>query len=130
MIAATNVPLVVADQDRALAFYRDVLGFEVRGDYQRKGWPRYLTVAPPGSEVEFVLVKGRHRTDPRPAATAKDTAGHQWVLATGDCRGEAERLRKRGLRLKAPGVVEAPFGLMAAFTDPDGNHFALLQPSK
>jgi predicted enzyme related to lactoylglutathione lyase len=62
--------------------------------------------------------------------TAKDTAGHQWVLATSDCRGEVQRLQERGLRLKAPGIVEAPFGLTASFTDPDGNHFSILQPHK
>lgn len=128
MMQATLVPLVVADQDRALAFYHGVLGFETRADYQRAGWPRFLTVAPPGSDVEFVLVKGTYRSDPRPPASAKDTAGHQWVLATDDLRGEVERLRSRGLRLKAPGIVDAPYGATASFTDPDGNHFALLQP--
>jgi predicted enzyme related to lactoylglutathione lyase len=130
MTKATLMPLVVEDQDRALTFYRDVLGFEVRGDYQKKGWPRFLTVAPPGSEIEFALVQGRYRTDPRPPVNAKDTAGHQWVLATDDCRREVQRLQRRGLQLKTPGIVDAPYGLTASFTDPDGNHFAILQPRR
>jgi len=51
-----SVSMPVADQDRALAFYRDVLGCEVRIDTEI--WPgaRLVEVAPPGSSVGIILL--------------------------------------------------------------------------
>lgn len=46
----------VSDQGRALAFYRDVLGFEVRRDAALGGGARWIEVAPPGSAVTIALV--------------------------------------------------------------------------
>ena len=47
----------VADQDAALAFYTDKLGFEVRGDtrFGENGEYRWLEVAPPGSRARLAL---------------------------------------------------------------------------
>ena len=52
----TSVTVEVADQDRALAFYRDVLGCEVRADVEV--WPgaRWLEVGPPGSQIGIALL--------------------------------------------------------------------------
>jgi len=51
-----SVSLEVADQDKALTFYRDVLGCEVRTDIEV--WPgaRLVEVAPPGSDVAIALL--------------------------------------------------------------------------
>jgi catechol 2,3-dioxygenase-like lactoylglutathione lyase family enzyme len=46
----------VEDQDRALRFYCDVLGFEVRRDVAMGGGARWIEVAPPGSAVTVALV--------------------------------------------------------------------------
>ena len=44
-------------------------------------------------------------------------------------RAQAIRqMAARGLKFKGGAPVEAPYGITAYFTDPDGNHFALLQP--
>ena len=53
-IQSVSVP--VADQDRALAFYTEVLGCELRADIEL--WPgaRWVEVAPPGSEVSIALL--------------------------------------------------------------------------
>jgi predicted enzyme related to lactoylglutathione lyase len=115
------VAVVVRDQDRALAFYTEKLGFEKRQDYGQKGRPRWLTVAPPGSELEFALVQGEYLVDPR----AED--GVQFTLTTGDCRGEAAKLKARGVAVE---TTDAPFGTLAKFSDPDGNRFNLLQPTR
>ena len=125
----THLPLVVKDQERALQFYTQVLGFEKRQDYQQKGRPRWLTVAPKGQELEFILIRGEYVKDPRPPRDKVDTGGHHWVLRTDDCRKDFEALKARGLKFKAPGLVTAPFGIAAYFADLDGNHFSLLQPS-
>src|SRR5262249_52526708 len=62
-VRLTHVPIVVGDQDRALAFYTEVLGFEKRADYQQPGRPRWLTVGPKGQALEFILVDGESRVD-------------------------------------------------------------------
>ena len=95
----THVPIVVSDQDRALRFYTDVLGFQKRGDYQQAGRPRWLTVGPKGQAVEFVLVKGTNSIDPRPASDA-DSGGNHHVLATDDCRADVAALQARGLTFR------------------------------
>ena len=117
---ATHVPIVVRNQDDALDFYVNRLGFEKRADYGQKGKPRWLTVAPPGAEVEFAIVKGEYASDPR------SEEGYQFTLTTTDCRGEAAKLKARGVALCEP--VEMPWGIVATFEDPDGNRFQLRQP--
>src|SRR5687767_15982368 len=51
------VMFAVADQDAALAFYTEKLGFEVRGDtrYGEQDEMRWLEVAPPGSQARLAL---------------------------------------------------------------------------
>ena len=124
ILKTTHVPLVVQDQDRALAFYVDKLGFEKRQDYGQKGRPRWLTVAPPGSDVEFALVRGEYETDPRGAD------GFRWTLTTEDCRADVAALKARGVAFEGKAPAEMPFGLLATFADPDGNRFNLLQPKR
>jgi predicted enzyme related to lactoylglutathione lyase len=119
----THVPIVVKDQEKAIEFYVGKLGCEKRQDYALKGRPRWLTVAPAGATTEFVLLQGEFVVD------ARGEAGHRFTLTTEDCRGEVARLKGKGVRFTEPAPAETPFGLLAAFDDPDGNHFALLQPA-
>jgi len=53
-VATVFVP--VADQDRALEFYRDKLGFEKRADFAYGQGSRWIEVAPPGSAITIALV--------------------------------------------------------------------------
>ncbi len=110
-----SVTVEVTDQDRALAFYRDVLGCEVRTDVEI--WPgaRLVEVAPPGSPVVLALLTRasglplgvRYVTDDAEQAhRALAGAGatpHQEVLYTD----------------VAPPMFTAP--------DPDGNTVILIQ---
>jgi predicted enzyme related to lactoylglutathione lyase len=104
----------------------DVLGFEKRADYQLPGHPRWLTVAPKGQAIELILVTGTYAVAPRPAPDA-GSGGNHHVLATDDCHRDFAALQARGVQFKDPAPVEATYGISAYFTDPDGNHFALLQ---
>ena len=107
----------VADQDRALAFYVDVLGCQVRADVEF--WPgaRWVEVVPPGSEVGIALLTAesglpigvRFGTDDADAAHAKLTAAGAQV-------GE-EVLR---LEFAPP---------MFTFSDPDDNLLVLIEES-
>lgn len=125
---ATHVPILVSDQDQALKFYTEVLGFEKRQDYQQSGRPRWLTVAPKGQDVELSLIKGEYMLDPRPPPEA-DSGGNHLVFHTSDCRKDFETLKARGVKFKDPAPNEAPYGITAYFADPDGNHISLLQPA-
>lgn len=123
----THAPIVVSDQDTALKFYTEVLGFQKRADYQKAGHPRWLTVAPKGQDTEFILVRGTYRLDPRPPAGA-ESGGNHWVLQTVDCLKAFDTLKARGVRFKGT-PDKQPWGTSAYFIDPDGNHFAMLQPA-
>lgn len=123
----THVPIVVSDQEKALRFYTEVLGFEKRADYQLPGNPRWLTIAPKGTDLEFILAEGSLGLDPRAAAALREHGNH-WVFQTNDLRKDFETLKARGVKFTDPAPVEANFGLAAYFTDPDGNHLTLLQP--
>ncbi len=125
----THAPIVVRDQERSLEFYTQVLGFEKRQDYQQPGRPRWLTVAPKGQELELILVKGDYVVDPR-APRMADSGGNHWVFLTNDCRKDFETLKARGVKFKDPEPVDAPYGIAAYFTDPDGNHLSMLQPAQ
>jgi predicted enzyme related to lactoylglutathione lyase len=118
----THVPILVRDPDKALEFYLGQLGFEKRQDYG-KGRKRWLTIAPPASDVEFALVAGEFVVDPR------SQAGVHFTLTTSDCRQEFATLAARGVAFEEPEPVAMPYGIVASFEDPDGNRFRLLQPA-
>jgi catechol 2,3-dioxygenase-like lactoylglutathione lyase family enzyme len=105
----------VADQDAALAFYTEKLGFEVRADvrFGDDGEMRWLEVAPPGSRARLAL-NPPMRGEPGGGSIGVETTDvlgeHSRLKATGDVDVDAELMR-------APG---AP--LMFALRDPDGNH--------
>ncbi len=117
-LAITTITIPVADQDRALRFYRDVLGFEVRAD-DVLGDQRWLSVAPADSAVDFTL----HPPFP-------GQAGPGWqqgvVLRTDDIDTVVAALREAGVDVADPERVG--WGLQAQFADPDGNGFVLVQP--
>src|SRR5947199_9171057 len=74
----------VADQDAALAFYTDKLGWEVRGDdrFGENGEMRWLEVAPPGSTARLAL---------NPPMRGEPGGGAIGVETT-DMRAELERI--------------------------------------
>src|SRR3954451_3100565 len=65
-----TVYLAVHDQGRALAFYRDVLGFEVRTDAEFGEGFRWVEVAPPGAYTMIALVRPAGDDDPQPGGNA------------------------------------------------------------
>jgi catechol 2,3-dioxygenase-like lactoylglutathione lyase family enzyme len=111
-----TVTIPVADQQRALEFYRDVLGFEVRAD-NAFGDERWLSVAPVGGETDFVLHLPFPGTEP----------GWQLglVLDSNDIDTDSAVLREAGVTVDGPDSVG--WGKQATFSDPDGNGFVLLQ---
>jgi catechol 2,3-dioxygenase-like lactoylglutathione lyase family enzyme len=104
----------VADQDAALAFYTEKLGFEVRGDtrFGEGGEMRWLEVAPPGSRARLAL------NPPMGGAPGGSAIG----VETADVLGEHARLTALGgVDLDPEPMRMAGAPLMFMLRDPDGN---------
>jgi lactoylglutathione lyase len=111
----------VADQDEALAFYTEKLGYEVRADvpFGEGGEGRWLEVAPPGSTARLAL---------RPPMRG-EPGGRGIGVETPDVRAEHARLSAiGGIDIDEP--VEAPGApLLFMMRDPDGNYIAVVEAS-
>ncbi|MFF2205393.1 VOC family protein [Streptomyces sp. NPDC058145] len=113
---ASFVTLPVSDQDRALRFYRDVLGMEVTADRQLPQG-RWLQVAPEGAQTAFTL------SGPGMGGFTPGSA-RGIMLVTTDVDADCARLTAAGTPVQGPD--ELPWGRMASFADPDGNGLMLL----
>jgi catechol 2,3-dioxygenase-like lactoylglutathione lyase family enzyme len=111
-----SVSIPVADQDRALKFYTEVLGCELRADLEV--WPgaRFIEVVPPGSSVGLVLLPPDSEI---PIAVRLGTTSAETAHA---------RLREAGATLHNDEVLllegSPP---MFSFADPDGNGLVYLE---
>jgi uncharacterized glyoxalase superfamily protein PhnB len=130
----TTVNVWVNDQDEALEFYTKKLGMEVRDDVTvpEMGNFRWLTVAPPKSEVALALmtvpgppVFDQETSDQLKSLVAKGAAGGLF-FATDDCRGTYEELKAKGVEFSQE-PTEQPYGLDAGFRDSSGNSMRMMQ---
>jgi catechol 2,3-dioxygenase-like lactoylglutathione lyase family enzyme len=116
------VTVFVSDQDRALEFYTNGLGFEKRVDNPAPGGERFLGVGLEGQEFLLILwpgTPGKARgTGPNPGTC---------VIGTNDCRADFDHLRARGVRFEESEPIEAPYGIHVTAIDPDGNLIRLNQ---
>jgi catechol 2,3-dioxygenase-like lactoylglutathione lyase family enzyme len=118
-IHLTNV--FVDDQDRALAFYTDTLGFTKKNDIPL-GEYRWLTVVSPESPdgTELVLEPGDHpAVAPFKEALAEDGIPYASFAVT-DVNAEYERLMSRGVRFVQPPTALGSV-TTAVFDDTCGN---------
>jgi catechol 2,3-dioxygenase-like lactoylglutathione lyase family enzyme len=112
--------MLVTDQDRALAFYTDVLGLELRNDNPTLDGPRFLTVGVPGQDFMLVLWPGT----PGHAQPFQGGVPASCTIETADLRGVVETLKSRGVKFDTD-VLEFEWGSVAQFQDPDGNRLQL-----
>ena len=126
-----TVGLYVRDQDEALAFYVDKLGFRVHADV-RNGDYRWLTVQHP-EQPSFQLglfVPGPPVLDEATAqavrAIVAKGAMPPLVLTVDDCRGSFERMVNRGVEFTQE-PVERYGTVDAGFRDPSGNGWKMIQ---
>jgi catechol 2,3-dioxygenase-like lactoylglutathione lyase family enzyme len=114
------VMFTVADQDAALAFYVEKLGFEVRSDsrFGPQDEMRWLEVAPPGSTARLAL-----------NPPMRDTPGGSAIgVETSDVRGEHARLKAIGGIDVDPEPMTTPGApLMFMLRDPDGNTVVVVE---
>lgn len=127
----SHVTILVRDQEEALRFYMEKLGFVKRDDESFGPGARWLTISPPEqSEVRIVLWKplpAMHGEEGAKQMLAQVGQSTHWVFSTKDCRKTYETLSARGVKfMQTP--TERPYGVEAIFEDLYGNHFVLTQP--
>ena len=116
----THVSLLVRDQQEALDWYTEKLGWVVKANDPFPGDEsnRWITVAPPGqTEIEVVLQPPAWEPGGDAASRAAQVGkGPGFVITTDDCRGEIETLRSRGVQIVSE-PEELPWGISAVFLD-------------
>lgn len=130
--------IYVIDQEEALEFYRDALGFEVRTDMTmtEEGGLRWLTMSPKGQpDLEIILMQMAAgpaysaETAEELRSLVRSGAIGIGVFETDDVHGDYERLSKRGVEFVSP-PKEQFYGTEAIVKDNSGNWFSLTQPKK
>ena len=118
----------VDDQDKALHFYVEVLGFVKKTDFGQGGPYRWLTVAsseePDGVELQLAL-------NGNPAAKAYQQAIFQQgqsaaMFYTDDVKGDYERIKARGAEFTMP-PTDVTGSTIAMLNDTCGNLIQLTQ---
>ncbi|HKP21480.1 MAG TPA: VOC family protein [Thermoleophilaceae bacterium] len=131
----SHVAVWVHDQDVAKEFYTEKLGFEVREDNTLPGFDNYrwLTVSPPGQpDVRVILSSpGPPAVDAESAKLLLELAARgalgPGIIRTDDCRKTCAELEARGVELSQQ-PDERFYGIDAAFRDPSGNEWRIVQP--
>ena len=111
-----TVVLPVDDQDAALDFFANTLGFDTRLDAEFAPGQRWIEVAPSGAETSIALV-------------ARDgSAGIEISFATDDAEGDHAAMLAAGVDADAE-LIRMGEGVppMFTFRDPDGNRFRMVE---
>ena len=112
--------VLVSDQDRALDFYTNVLGFEQRADNPTPDGPRFLAVGVKGQDFVLLLWPGT----PGQAQPTQGRIPAAYTIETPDIRKAVDAFKTRGVTFDTE-VLEYPFAYVAGFQDPDGNRLQL-----
>jgi predicted enzyme related to lactoylglutathione lyase len=115
--ALRTVGVYVADQQMAVEFYTEKLGFVVRRRAPMGPNAKWIEVSPPGSETALVIY---------PKAMMPDWAERKpsIVFHAPDVAATSRDLADRGVTIKTP-PPPMVWGTYASFIDPDGNEFGL-----
>jgi catechol 2,3-dioxygenase-like lactoylglutathione lyase family enzyme len=115
-----TVMVPVSDQDRAIEFYTDKLGFEKRADTPFGRGERWVEVAPAGAASTIALVSLREG----------ESAGIETRIGftTEDVDADHADLKNRGVDVDAEVMrMGDPIPPMMFFRDPDGNKFMIVE---
>jgi predicted enzyme related to lactoylglutathione lyase len=134
--ALSHATIYVLDQDEALKFYRDKLGFEVRTDASMDNGFRWLTVGPktqPDLQIILMAVKESPMFPAEKVALFRKViesgAMGVGVLSVDDCQKTYEELKAKGVEFMAP-PADRFYGIEALMRDNSGNWFSMTQPKK
>jgi catechol 2,3-dioxygenase-like lactoylglutathione lyase family enzyme len=115
-----TVAIPVSDQDRAVAFYVEKLGFEKRLDAPLREGQRWIEVAPAGAQTTIAL--------PPPGGSVAPGVDTGIRLTTLDAEADHALLRGEGVDVDAE-ILRWGGGVPPMFTlrDPDGNRLVVVQ---
>ena len=118
-----TVGITVTDQDQALAFYVDTLGFEKRLDAPIGPGMRWIEVAPPGAATSIALNTGDEDAD----GERQTDTGIRFTVP--DAGAEHAAMRDRGVAVGE--VIRWPdVPPMYTVDDPDGNRFYVVEETQ
>lgn len=132
----SHATIFVNNQEEALSFYRDKLGFQVHTDAMVGADFRWLTLKT-ADQPDFQIVL----MEPKPGMLMDEATATQLraimakgvlgagVFNTDDCRATYEDLKAKGVRFVSE-PAERPYGIEAVFQDNSGNWFSLTQPNE
>jgi len=135
-VSVANAQLWVHDQDEALAFWTEKVGFEVRQDItmEELGGFRWLSVGAPGQDLSIALmaIPGPPVIDDATKKQVEELMAKGWAgtvfLTADDVQAAYEELKANGVEFtEAPS--ERPYGIDSEFRDPSGNKFRLGKPT-
>jgi catechol 2,3-dioxygenase-like lactoylglutathione lyase family enzyme len=112
------VGVPVSDVDRAIAFYRDQVGFVLDHDHHLSDTDRFVQLTPPGSACSIALGTGI-------ASTGGSTPVDGLQMVVDDIEKAREHLLAGGVEVSE--VHQFDWGAFVYFSDPDGNSWALQQ---
>lgn len=132
----SHAAIYVLDQDEALKFYRDKLGFEVRTDASMDNGFRWLTVGPktqPDLQIILMAVKESPMFPAEKVALFRKLleagAMGAGVLQVDDCQKTYEELKAKGVQFMQP-PADRFYGIEALMRDNSGNWFSMTQPKQ
>ena len=134
-ITISTINLWVRDQEEALAFWTDKVGFELRSDASFPEMPgfRWLTVGPkdqPDIEVVLMEIPGAPVLTPEQKSLIETTMSQglagSFFMVTDDVRRDYDDLSARGVEFTEK-PEERPYGIDCGFRDPSGNQIRLAQ---
>ena len=135
MYTIAHTQLWVHDQDEALKFYTEKLGWEVRSDVTvpEMGNFRWLTVGPAGQPdiaVVLMAIPGQPVMDGETAGQVRELMAKGFAgtifLTTDDVHASFRELKGRGVEF-VDEPFEQPYGIDSSFRDPSGNNLRLTQ---
>jgi catechol 2,3-dioxygenase-like lactoylglutathione lyase family enzyme len=126
--------IAVDDHDKALGFYRDVLGLEVRKDIEYSGM-RWVTVGAP-SQPDVSIVLEPPVADPKASPADREAAAkllakgllRAVIFSTDDCDATFEHIRSAGADVLQEPTDQFYDVRDCAFRDPSGNMVRFAQP--
>ena len=116
-----TISIAVSNQDKALDFYVNKLGFEKVDDQPMSETERWLEVALPGGQTHIILgLRGQ--------SGGNSTGFTGFVLHTDNIEETCATLKGRGVTLTMEPATQ-PWGKWAQFTDLDNNEFGIWGPA-
>jgi catechol 2,3-dioxygenase-like lactoylglutathione lyase family enzyme len=129
----SHATIYVLDQNEALKFYRDKLGFEVRKDFTMDNGFRWLTVGPKTQpDVQIILMEVREGFlfDAEKVAMLRKLIESgvigPGVLEVDDCRKTFKELKAKGVEFVSE-PQDRFYGIEALLKDNSGNWFSMTE---